>query len=476
MTEGILTRSRANSQPNPHIYAPIDFDKFNRRGKKTQTFNESEHTGSEINNSDMAQGGKPEDNVKLNDLDPKDISPETWLEMFKKLNTTLSALQIQITDLQGVKTKVEDFSTQWKESVDHSLTGYDGKNDQQDYHIKLLINMIINLEEKVQVLESRVTAAYKRELKPNIIIHGIPETKDESKEEALEKVDSFFKTVMEIPESIEVNDIFRIGQGKTRPLLAKLKYPNEKMNIFSNAKNLKDKQNVNKGSYFVHDDMTEEQSETRQFYRDLIKENIDLPGENQLKIKMQKGQIMVNNSSIKGKVSVPNKAEILRMDEDEVEKIRATKLAKGPDHVEKGSEYLSYGLKVKSTADVTKAYQKLKIKHADATHISCAYHLQNPIGPYRQEHIDDNDIGIGRAMMKTIKQKEATEIAVFVIRYYGGVHLGKRRFEIAEHLTERTVQAVLSKEILKRKKSQRKMSSGSLSQMSQDSHAESDEG
>ena len=479
MSEGILTRSRANSQPNPYLYAPIDFGKL-RKEKKTQVLSDSDGTEREITTMSNGDGDNPTplDNKKEGEaigIDPKDITPETWLNMFNKLNSTLAALQTQITDLQSVKEKVNDYSSNWKESVDHSIVGFDSKNDNQDFQIKLLMNMIINLEDKVHVLESRVSASYKRELKPNIIIHGITEKKEETQENIIDAVAKFFKEQMEITQDIEIVDAFRIGQGSFRPLLLKLKHPNDKSIIFTNASNLKEKQNEKKNHYFVHDDMTEEQSETRQFYRDLVKENKDQPSDQQLKIKMQKGQIQVNNNIVKPKVLPPTKAEIIRLDPDELEKIRAVKMIKGPEHEEKGSEYVAYGIKIKSISDVRKAYKKLKVKHADATHVSCAYRLQNPVGPYRQEAVDDNDIGIGRAMLKKIKEKEMSEIAIFVVRYYGGVHLGKRRFEIAEYLTERTVQAIISKDLQKRKRSQRQVSSGTLSQVSQDSQEESEE-
>ena len=81
-----------------------------------------------------------------------------------------------------------------------------------------------------------------------------------------------------------------------------------------------------------------------------------------------------------------------------------------------------------SIDQVNKAYQKLRIKYADATHISCAYHLQNPDGPTDQEAIDDGDYGIGRTILKSLKAKDCYELAVFVVRYYGNVHLGEMTF------------------------------------------------
>ena len=188
--------------------------------------------------------------------------------------------------------------------------------------------------------------------------------------------------------------------------------------------------------YFVHEDMTDEQSEVHQFYRDLVKENKEKDQQDQLKIKMQRGQLMVNSETLKAKVSPPTKSSILRMTKTELDVIKAMKLVRGPEHIEKGSQYISYALKVKTTQDVDRAYTKLKIKHADATHISCGYRLNDPIGPFRQEAIDDQDHGVRRLIVKCLHSEEAERIAVFIVCYYGGVHLDRRRFEIAEQLAE----------------------------------------
>ena len=154
---------------------------------------------------------------------------------------------------------------------------------------------------------------------------------------------------------------------------------------------------------------------------------------------MQHGEIMVNNNKLRPVVIPPSNSDILLLKDQELEKIRAIKLVYGPEHTEKNSSYFCAIFKAKSKEDVDLAYKKAKIKFPDATHISCAYRLGNPFGPYCQQAIDDGDIGIGRSILSALKAKEITEMGVFIIRFYGGTHLAKRRFEIAEFLTEKVV-------------------------------------
>ena len=97
----------------------------------------------------------------------------------------------------------------------------------------------------------------------------------------------------------------------------------------------------------------------------------------------------------------------------------------------------------------------MKIKFADTTHIICAYRLDNPIGPFQQEAIDDMDCGMGRSVLKILKQKELMQLCVFVVHYYGQIHLGRRRFEITEILTARVIKAWFVKQKRERKQSKR---------------------
>ena len=109
------------------------------------------------------------------------------------------------------------------------------------------------------------------------------------------------------------------------------------------------------------------------------------------------------------------------------------------EHSENMSDYASFVQKVKTTEDVKKGYYKLRIRFGDATHISCTYRLADPCGPYRQEGIDDNEIGAGRTILNTLKQKALSDICVYIVRWYGGVQLGPRCFQILTMLTEAVI-------------------------------------
>ena len=129
------------------------------------------------------------------------------------------------------------------------------------------------------------------------------------------------------------------------------------------------------------------------------------------------------------------------MNQQSIEETLSVNVVEGDDHTEENSEFYCYAQRVKTVADVNKGFQKMKMKFADATHISCAYRLKNPVLNKDQGYEDDGEIGQGRAILNAIKEKAMIEMCVFVIRFYGGKHLGSRRFEIAKNLTFSAIRA-----------------------------------
>ena len=151
-------------------------------------------------------------------------------------------------------------------------------------------------------MENKVTAAYEREIKTNLVINGLVEDKNESKEDLLQKIKSFFKEELQIENEIEINDVFCMGGGKVWSIMIKLKDIGDKASIFSHSSNLKGKKNSLGKAYFIQDDQSDQQAEMRGHYRDLTLESKQLPEDKSYKVKKAKGKIMVNNESVKARV------------------------------------------------------------------------------------------------------------------------------------------------------------------------------
>ena len=136
---------------------------------------------------------------------------------------------------------------------------------------------------------------------------------------------------------------------------------------------------------------------------------------------MHKGKVIANNEPVKPLLLQPTTVRVLSMSPQELEEVKATKQFKSEEFAEKGSDFISYMQKAKSVKEIQKGLYKLCIKYADATHISCAYKLEHPSGPYNQGYLDDEEHGVGRTKLQAMKDRGLVSVAVFIVRFYGGV-------------------------------------------------------
>ena len=281
----------------------------------------------------------------------KPKSENDWWEMFKLIGATLSGVQQELVGLRDTRGKVDSlkstFTTEWKDSIDDKLQVLEMCDNDKDFQIKLLTNTVIKQQQQLDDLQGKVTAAFNREIRPNLIIQGITEPKDETYETLVAAVGNFFKNQMEITEEIEILDAYRKGKRglKDRTICIKLAHVSDKSVIFSNASNLKGKENIRKRLYFVKDDSNDVQQETSNYTRDLQAENKEMDEGLRKNIRVSRGKILVNNSMVQQKVSHMKISKMLKLNAHQLQEIMAVKTVDGGEHVEDQSEFFSFAQK-----------------------------------------------------------------------------------------------------------------------------------
>ena len=89
--------------------------------------------------------------------------------------------------------------------------------------------------------------------------------------------------------------------------------------------------------------------------------------------------------------------------------------------------------------DIEQGLAKMKIRYGDATHTTFAYRMEDADGPFGQSYFHDEEEGAGRATLNILKDREVNKIVVFIVRYYSGKNMGRRRFEIYTNLAKKAV-------------------------------------
>lgn len=91
--------------------------------------------------------------------------------------------------------------------------------------------------------------------------------------------------------------------------------------------------------------------------------------------------------------------------------------------IEKKSKFLGFLLSCQTENEIKDAVEFLKQEHKKATHICWAGRLKSP---FYEKAVDDGEPSgtAGRPILNVLQKKEMQNVAIFVVRYFGGIKLG----------------------------------------------------
>ena len=195
----------------------------------------------------------------------------------------------------------------------------------------------------------------------------------------------------------------------------------------NNVQNLKGKTNDLEESYRVNKQLPEQLMEQNRKVREIINEqkekDKDLPVRDRAKIEVFHKKVFINGD-VKEDYLKPIEINDLFPDKVEKEKQDKIKMTSSDMVTEENSTFLAYAIKANQIHDVRRAYRKVRRLHASADHVIGAYSIRNHKG-----YQDDAEHSAGYKLLnECIIQKKLHNVAVFVVRVFGGQRLGPRRF------------------------------------------------
>ncbi len=91
---------------------------------------------------------------------------------------------------------------------------------------------------------------------------------------------------------------------------------------------------------------------------------------------------------------------------------------------DKGSKFIAYAYPIGSEADLKKIVQKLRNEHPKANHYCWAMRLSADRSVFKLNDDREPNGTAGRPILNTLLSFDVTNIAVVVVRYFGGALLG----------------------------------------------------
>lgn len=330
------------------------------------------------------------------------------------------------------------------------------ENKRLVHELQIMQGLVQKVQQQASQNSTQVLELTKRGMEQNLMLHGVDDSieKEDSNDEVFTNRErckhsalKFFKEVMNL--NLTIEDIWkahRVGSykaGKVKPLIVKLAY-NAKELVMENLSTLKNKSNpITKQVYFINEQIPEGISETRKQASNRAK---ILKEANDKKPKEERSNIFVINDKVlvDGQVKepeiIPPQPSQLFLDKDSQNRvdILQSKFVETDLEILRNSEFRALAVKVHSIQETQDAYIAAAQRYPAVDHIMMGYAFRDKA--VKSGFCDDREYGAGTRIRKTIFETKTRNTAVFVLRKYGGVHLGFNRFQIIENMARKAIE------------------------------------
>lgn len=403
---------------------------------------------------------------KLQKLDDDIHMPRNGIsELLAKANEKVTNLHSDIHgQVNGILTRLDSISqtaTDNAEKIKKMETAQQrmsillDENRKLVKELQLMKDLVQKLSQQNQVTSSQMLDLTKRGMEQNLIIHGIDDSLEVNdakekeqrytfKERCQYSALDFFKNVMNV--DIEVADIWKahcIGpfkQGKVRPMVLKLSYSAKDL-VMEHMGELKGKKNSKTQQvYFISEQIPEGVLETRKQTNARAKilrdANDKLPKEEKKKIVVLQDKILIDGELDQIPVLPPQPSQLFP-DSTTQSRIDALqeKMVETRPQTARNSEFIGLALKVHSIQQMNEAYVATAQRFPTADHIVAAYVFKED-GKLKHGACDDREYGASIKVKDCIFETASKNTAVFIVRKYGGVHLGYERFKIIQDVAK----------------------------------------
>ena len=114
-------------------------------------------------------------------------------------------------------------------------------------------------------------------------------------------------------------------------------------------------------------------------------------------------------------------------------------------HTESGSSFQAHITQIDDSSQAVPVLHQVFSNHAvaKATHNMYAYRIQGK-GQVVENSCDDGEYGAGKRLLKLLRDQNIINKIVIVTRWYGGKHMGPRRFDCITEVANKALQALSS--------------------------------
>lgn len=384
-------------------------------------------------------------------------------EMYSDINGAVGGIKVKLETV--IKTAADNAAKMAKfENSQLTVTTLLEENKRLISELRLMQGLVQKVSQQTSHANNQILNLTKRGMEQNLVFHGIDNTIEiedakakqpmfSRKERCQQSVMSFCKDYLDV--DLEPGDVWkahRMGpfkQDKMRPMVVKLAYSAKDL-IMEHISKLKGKKNPNtQQTFFVSEQIPEGLVEAKKQLsaqlKTLKEKNEARPAAERQHIQVISDKILINDQVELPEVQPPQPSQLFldARSQARINQIQAQLLETDPFTV-KNSEFTALSLRVNTVQEVNDAYVAVYQRYPAADHIMAAYALKHG-QILKQGSCDDGEHGASNRIKRLIFEEHSKNTAIFVVRKYGGVHLGFGRFAAIEQVT-RNALSMLNKD------------------------------
>ena len=403
---------------------------FNTRSSSVNTQGLSEEVSSALQSLPMIQQSLQDIQQRLTGLE----------ELRSELLSVKESLKEDLWGDDGIEQKII-YIAQQSEDTEQNVEEIQKENKTLRREVDLLKAIVIKLDRKVTEQDREITDLKGRSMRDNLMIHRFRENSSEN-------------LIVDIPKAIKKEygvdlkfvRIHRIGpprrgSDQPRPIVGKLENPEKKEEILRIQREFR--QTLKQTPFYVSAQSPAAQVEERKHLYELQQK---YSSHQNVKTRIHGNKLVFKNNGTvyREKVLVPRAEDVLRCDNEEIDRLEGIKVTFSDEKRERGNTFVASGITAKTYGEVRNFYKKICSlpRHAQAHHRILIYRFHDRDGKLIEGSMDDGEFGAGRNLLKHLEQRGHCDIACVVTRWYGGEHLGVTRFEMMRELVEQVAQQI----------------------------------
>lgn len=365
-----------------------------------------------------------------NKLDSVFEAVNNLYSMYAQVEAKMKPLNYAVFDGEGgILPQIQEIVAHTKEK-DKKLDLLTAEVIQLREELDITKGLVHKQSKQISALRGKQTDLIARSMAENITIMGIEQDKPNVDVKTL--VLNFLSE--ELGVELEEDEVIPVAhclgapvKGQHRPIVFKCP-PSLRKRIFENTRKLAGK------NYSINQQLPDVLAEQRRENRQRIKQIQKLE---ESKSENEKSTFLIHNHKLyvngqaQRKKLVPPLPCALFPGKTERDKMASIQMKYSQSKSAQTSSFSAAACTVESMNQVHLAYKRLFREFPEADHIVAAATCSG-----EEMHQDDSEFGAGYRILNMIRDYHLGNVAVFVIRHYGGEHVGPMRFAVMQEVAE----------------------------------------